>query len=134
MTAADSRRERRAAGRLAVNGDVQARMQTGAVVPVVDLSPTGALLEVYTVLRPGSVHPLRLNIGVRDELAILIRVVRSFIHRFDHQGRGEAQVLYRVAVEFVDMRPMEETVLERWLSSLRYTAVDGGDFDTDLAD
>jgi PilZ domain-containing protein len=134
MAAADRLRDRRSTSRLALNGEVVGRMPSGAVVPLVDLSPNGALLEVYTVLRPGSVHALRLQLGSREEVTIQARVVRSFIHRFDNQARGEAMVLYRVAVEFVELRPPERAALEQSLSSLKYAPASDDDFDTDLGD
>jgi PilZ domain-containing protein len=134
MAAADSPRERRSTSRLSLNGEVVARMQNGTVIPVVDLSLAGALIEVHTALRPGSVHPLRLQLGPREEITLQARVVRSFIHRFDNQTRGEAIVLYRVAVEFGDVQGAERAAMERRLSSLRYTPVDGDDFDTELGD
>jgi hypothetical protein len=134
MAAADSLRERRSTSRLALHGEVLGRMPSGAVVPVVDLSPTGALLEVYSVLRPGSVHGLRLQLGPREEVAVQARVVRSFIHRFDNQARGETVVLYRVAVEFTDLRAAEKAALERRLSLLKDAPPDEDDFDQDLAE
>jgi hypothetical protein len=132
MAAADPLRERRSNSRLSLNGEVVARMQNGTVIPVVDLSLAGALIEVYSVLRPGSVHPLRLQLGPREEITLQARVVRSFIHRFDNQARGEAIVLYRVAVEFGELDGAERAALERRISSLKYAPVDDDDFDTDL--
>jgi hypothetical protein len=131
--AADPTHDRRASSRLPLAGEVVGRMASGTVVPVVDLSAQGALIETYAAMRPGTVHPIRLQLGPRDEVTVQARVVRSFIHRFDNQARGEAVVLYRVAVEFRDLRPAEQQTLERALSSLRYSPVDeDDDFDTDL--
>jgi hypothetical protein len=133
LAAAQRRRERRARSRLALSGEIVARMQNGATVPVVDLSPAGALIEVHSALRPGHVIPLRLHLG-REEATVQAQVVRSFIHRFDNQPGGETTVLYRVAVEFVDLRAADRAALERRLSSLKYSPVDDDDFDTDLDD
>jgi hypothetical protein len=131
--AADPSHDRRATTRLSLTGEVVGRMASGTVVPVVDLSTQGALIEAYSAMRPGTVHPLRLQLGPRDEVTVQARVVRSFIHRFDNQARGDAVVLYRVAVEFRDLQPAERQALERALSTLRYAPVDDDDdFDTDL--
>ena len=47
-------RERRKKIRVAVNGDVHGRINSASAAPVLNLSESGALLEVSSVLRPGS--------------------------------------------------------------------------------
>lgn len=86
-----------------MQGQVQGRIHTVASAPVLDLSEAGALLEVSCVLRPGSIHVLRLSLGPNRQLTISSRVVRSYAHHLEPRGEGEAVVQYRAAVEFVDI-------------------------------
>ena len=57
--AADKGAERRRRPRVAVHGEVMGRIHTVASAPFVDLSESGALLEVACALRPGAFYTLR---------------------------------------------------------------------------
>ena len=129
--------ERRRRPRVPVHGEVMGRIHTVASAPFVDLSESGALLEVTCSLRPGAFYALRFVIpDAGDELVLKTRVVRSFVHGFKTTPGGESLVLYRTAVEFVETTARDKTVLQRHLAAAtRHPepgALDG--FDEDFED
>ena len=121
--------ERRGHPRVAVHGEVLGRIHTTSSAPVVNLSETGALVEVDSVLRPGTVQMLRLPLPGAGDLTLRCRVVRSFIHGYDPAAGEESLVRYRAALEFVSLSDEERTALRAHLG-----AVAGGRReDTELA-
>jgi hypothetical protein len=121
---------------VSVRGEVMGRIHTVASAPFVDLSETGALLEVNCALKPGAFYTLRFEIPAGPELVLKTRVVRSFVQGFQPGPRGESVILYRTAVEFVDMAAPERAILVRHLESAvqhpEPGALDG--FDEDFED
>ena len=109
--------ERRRRPRVAVHGEVMGRIHTVASAPFVDLSETGALLEVACSLRPGAFYTLRFVIPDGHELILKTRVVRSFVQGFQPGPRGESVVVYRTALEFVEMSAPDRATLARHLAS-----------------
>ena len=79
---------------------------------VVDLSLSGALLEVPSSLPSGSRYSVRLT--VEDERAVSLtgEVVRSYVHGFEKGSGGLPAVKYRAAIKFVDVSPKELELLE----------------------
>ena len=108
-------RDRRGRARVAVHGDVLGKIHTTSPAPVVNLSETGALVEVDCVLRPGTVQMLRLPLRGAGELILRCRVVRSFIHGFDRAAGEESVVRYRAALEFVGLSDEERAALRAQL-------------------
>ena len=106
---------RRRSPRVAVTGDVVGRIHTVTAAPILDLSATGALLEVSCALRPGSIYALRVQLSSDHHLNVRSRVVRSFIHGFEPSVGGEAMVKYRAAVEFVEISEAERAILKQHL-------------------
>ena len=104
------RKDRRLRTRVAVHGDVLGKIHATSAAPVVNLSETGALVEVECVLRPGTVQMLRLPLPGSGELTLRCRVVRSFIHGFDRAGE-ESVVRYRAALEFVGLSDEERAAV-----------------------
>ena len=122
-------RDRRVRARVAVHGDVLGKVHATSPAPVVNLSETGALVEVDCVLRPGTVQMLRLPLPGARELILRCRVVRSFIHGFDRAAGEESLVRYRSALEFVGLTEEERAALRAQLE-----ARTGGDHeDAELA-
>ena len=105
------RKDRRLRTRVAVHGDVLGKIHATSAAPVVNLSETGALVEVECVLRPGTVQMLRLPLPGSGELTLRCRVVRSFIHGFDHAAGEESVVRYRAALEFVGLSDEERAAV-----------------------
>ena len=116
---AASGRERRRKLRVAVNGDVEGRINSASAAPVLNLTETGALLEVASVLRPGSLYMLRLPLGHGRQLNLKSRVVRSYVHGFQPKSGGESLVQYRAAVEFVDHSESDKKSLREEIGQLK---------------
>jgi hypothetical protein len=110
-------KDRRVRARVAVHGDVLGKIHVTSPAPVVDLSETGALVEVDCVLRPGTVQMLRLPLRGGGELTLRCRVVRSFIHGFDRAAGEESVVRYRAALEFVGLTDAERAALRAQLEA-----------------
>jgi len=100
-----------------VHGEVMGSIHTVASAPFVDLSETGALLEVTCALKPGSFYRLKFSIPGTGELMLKTRVVRSFVQGFKTGPRGEMVLLYRTALEFVELLEGDRTALRRHLGS-----------------
>ena len=134
--AAGNGAERRRRPRVAVHGEVMGRIHTVASAPFVDLSETGALLEVSCALKPGAFYTLRFGVPEGRELVLKTRVIRSFVQGFQPGPRGESVVVYRTAVEFVETTAQDRAALERHLASASRPpdpgALDG--FDEDFED
>jgi PilZ domain len=110
-------RDRRIRARVAVHGDVLGKVHATSAAPVINLSETGALVEIESVLRPGTVHMLRLPLGDRGQLLLRCRVVRSFIHGFDRAAGEESVVRYRAALEFIGLSEEERAALRAHLGN-----------------
>jgi hypothetical protein len=114
--------ERRRHPRVSVHGEVMGSIHTVASAPFVDLSETGALLEVTCALKPGSFYRLKFKIPGTGELVLKTRVVRSSVQGFKSGPKGETVLVYRTALEFVELLEGERTALKRHLSSGKSTA------------
>jgi hypothetical protein len=117
--------ERRKRVRVTVSGEVQGRIHTVQAAPVLDISETGALLEVPCSLRPGAVYLLHLPIE-GGPLTLQSRVVRSFVHGLTKKADGETVVQYRTAVEFLGLTDTARARLQVHIGS------HGGAFDEDF--
>jgi hypothetical protein len=109
--------ERRRHPRVPVHGEVMGSIHTVASAPFVDLSETGALLEANCALKPGSFYRLRFTIPGTGDMVLKTRVVRSFVHGFRPGPKGENALVYRTAVEFIEMAPADRAALHRHLGS-----------------
>ena len=122
-------RDRRVRARVAVHGDVLGKIHATSPAPIVNLSETGALVEVDCVLRPGTVQMLRLPLPGAGDLVLRCRVVRSFIHGFDRAAGEDSLVRYRAALEFVGLTDEERTALRTQVERAANASHD----DTELA-
>jgi hypothetical protein len=114
---------RRRRTRVRVEGEVSGRIHTVQSAPVIDLSESGALIEVPCTLRPGTVYVLRLPLGT--ELVLRSRVVRSYVHGVKKVGNGETTITYRSALEFVDLGDKERALILEQLA-VRGASLDAG--------
>jgi hypothetical protein len=110
-------RERRKRPRVAVRGEVVGRIHTVTSTPVLDLSENGALLELATALRPGTLYMLRLSVGSLH-LNLRCRVVRTHIHSLTPAEGGETRTTYRAAVEFIDISAEDRQLLRAQLEGM----------------
>ena len=100
-----------------MHGEVMGSIHTVASAPFVDLSLNGALLEANCALKPNSFYRLRFVLPVGRELVLKTRVVRSAIHEFRPGPKGEKELVYRTAVEFIDVPDADREALEAHLGS-----------------
>ena len=110
-------RERRRWPRAPLRGQVVGQIYTEHAAPILDLSEGGALLEVPCALRPRSVYSVRLLIGGETVLTLKASVVRSYVHRVDSSGKGETQIRYHAALQFVDLAPSDHELLRKRIAT-----------------
>ena len=114
--------ERRKQLRVPAKGSVRGRIHTAASVPVLDLSMSGALLEVPCTLKVGEIYTLRLAIRP-DVLAIKSKVVRSYVHGFDKNEGGEMVIKYRAAIHFLDLSDKNQTLIGNYIRDVEKTGL-----------
>lgn len=107
--------ERRRHPRVPVHGEVMGSIHTVASAPFIDLSETGALLEVTCALKPGAFYRLKFAVPGTGELLLKTRVVRSFVQGFKTGPKGETVLLYRTALEFVELLEGDRQALRNHL-------------------
>jgi hypothetical protein len=107
--------ERRRRARVRVEGEVRGRIHTVPSAPVIDLSESGALLEVPCSLHPGSLYVLRLPL--ESEVVLRSRVVRSYVHGLTRRDDGESAISYRAAVEFIDLGDRERAMIREQVAA-----------------
>jgi c-di-GMP-binding flagellar brake protein YcgR len=93
-------RERRKHPRVPLKGEVRGKIHTVSSAPVIDLSVEGALLEVPCALTPKSFYTMRLALSPTEHLEIKSKVIRSYVHGFERNAKGETVIKYRAAVQF----------------------------------
>jgi c-di-GMP-binding flagellar brake protein YcgR len=116
-------KDRRKHPRIDLKGEVSGRIHTIASAPVINLSASGALLEVPCVLKPRSTYTLRLAFGSTHYLDLKVRIIRSYVHGFDRNEKGENVIKYRAAVEFLSISDPQRNALEQYVSRLAGHAV-----------
>lgn len=90
---------------------------------IVDLSLSGALLEVGSALPAKSRYTVRLEQEDGRPLELEGEVVRSYVHGFEKDEKGLPAVKYRAAIQFVDVDPETQDDLERLLGPSSEAAV-----------
>jgi hypothetical protein len=118
MAQSKSSQERRRRPRVKLGGGVVAKVQTVLQAPVIDLSVTGALVEVEEALRPGARCTVRIPLAEGTMLHLGARVVRSTLVALARTGEGGRAARYQAAVEFVDVSDGEATQLNAYLDGL----------------
>ena len=110
-------KERRQYPRVAFEGDLPAKIFAQAAI-LIDLSPTGVLLEVPKPLTANSVNTMKIDLGPERQLVLTGRVVRNFVHRFVKGEDGTTMVKYRVAIEFLNLKENEQEALQTFIDQL----------------
>lgn len=116
-------KERRRHPRVELKGEVRSRIHTVSSAPVINISLSGALVEVPCTLQPGTSYTLRLGLGGERTLALQGRVVRSYVHGFDRNDKGETIIKYRAAIHFSRMEDAQKRTLEELLAAFDDRAV-----------
>jgi hypothetical protein len=107
--------ERRDHPRFAVRANTAGTPEPTWEIPVLDLSLSGALLEVSSGLPRKNRYLVRLPLPAGEALQLQGDVVRSYVHGFDKDSSGRPAVKYRVAIRFIDMSAAERKRLEEFL-------------------
>ena len=110
--------ERRGRPRVKLGGGVVAKVQTVLHAPVIDLSATGALVEVEEALRPGARCTVKIPLSADTMLRLGARVVRSTLVALARKGEGGRSARYQAAVEFVDVSEGDLKQLTAYLDSV----------------
>jgi hypothetical protein len=116
-------RERRKHPRIPLKGEVKGKIHTVSAAPVIDLSVEGALLEVPCVLKPKSMYTMRLAISPTQHLEVKGKVIRSYVHGFERNERGETVIKYRAAVQFQAVPDAQREALHQVVQRLSQNAV-----------
>lgn len=95
-------RERRKAPRVRMQGEPPALVQLKQLkdVSIIDLSPSGALVQHTEPVRPGEIYRLSFAVG-GSQVQVLARAVRVFASDRVALAGGESQLIYRTGMEFV---------------------------------
>ena len=95
--------ERRGQPRVAIDGDLRGEIEASVHAPLMDLSLSGALLEVPSALPANARYSLKLPISETESLEIDAEVVRSYVHGFESVAAGKPAVRYRAAIRFLEL-------------------------------
>ena len=110
-------RERRAAPRLPVSGNVGARARATLNVRLIDLSITGARIEHGELLRPGSTCVFQLPPAI-GSVVLSARVVHSAVIGATPISDGDRQLRYQSGLAFVNATPEQWAALEEIVKRL----------------
>jgi hypothetical protein len=108
---------------VSLNGEVRGKIHTEASAPVINLSLTGALLEVPCTLQVGAFYTLRLALHADRFVDVKGKVVRSFVHGFDKNEKGEMVIKYRAAIQFQSVGDAQKEALEKFFQGMERAAV-----------
>ncbi len=103
---------------MSLNGEVRGRIHTVASAPIINISVSGALLEVPCTLRVGALYTIRLAIEQDEVLEVKAKIVRSYVHGFAKNERGETVIKYRAAVQYDGLSDTNRDVLESFLQNV----------------
>ena len=105
--------ERRDHPRVPIDGQLQGEIEASVVAPLMDLSLSGALIEVPSALPANARYALKLPMSETESLEIHAEVVRSYVHGFDSITAGKPAVKYRAAIKFVDLTDAQQQSLKQ---------------------
>ena len=105
--------ERRDHPRVPIDGQLQGEIETFVVAPLMDLSLSGALIEVPSALPANARYALKLLMSETDSVEIQAEVVRSYVHGFDSVSAGKPAVKYRAAIKFIDLTAAQKKSLKQ---------------------
>ena len=103
--------ERRDHPRVPIDGQLQGEIEACVVAPLMDLSLSGALIEVPSALPANARYSLKLPMSETEFIEIQAEVVRSYVHGFETVSAGKPAVKYRAALRFVDLTDAQEKQL-----------------------
>jgi hypothetical protein len=105
--------ERRDYPRVPIDGQLQGEIEACVVAPLMDLSLSGALIEVPSALPANARYALKLPLSDTESVEIHAEVVRSYVHGFDTLSAGKPAVKYRAAIKFVELTDAQQQKLKK---------------------
>jgi len=105
--------ERRDHPRVPIDGQLEGEIDASVVAPLMDLSLSGALLEVPSALPANARYALKLPTSETESLELHAEVMRSYVHGFDSASVGKPAVKYRAAIKFVDLTDAQQQSLKQ---------------------
>ena len=106
--------DRRGHPRVPIAGELQGKIETTIEAPLVDLSLSGALLEMPSALAANTRYRLKVDTSDGGEpFQVDVEVVRSYVHGFDRDGSGQPAVKYRVAIRFFEITDPQRAMLQK---------------------
>jgi len=96
-----------------MDGQVQGEIEASVVAPLMNLSLSGALIEVPSALPANARYALKLPMSETESLELLAEVVRSYVHGFDSVRAGKPAVKYRAAIKFIDLTDAQQKSLKQ---------------------
>jgi hypothetical protein len=115
MAQEQSPQDRRRRPRVKLDGGLVANVQTVLQAPIIDLSVSGALIEIEEALRPSNRCTVRLPVGEDQTLRLTARVMRSVLVSLAREGDAGSAARYQVALEFVDLSDESAATLNAYL-------------------
>lgn len=103
--------ERRRHPRVPVHGKVSGKIHAFAEAEVINLSRSGALLQVPNSPAIGALYPLRLSFSNLEPLELKAKVVRCEAYENRRNGEGESTMVFRVGVIFTELTKSQEQVI-----------------------
>jgi hypothetical protein len=107
--------ERRDHPRFTVKASLAGTAERSWEIPVLNVSLSGALLEVSSSQPSKRRYLVRLPLEGANALELEGEVVRSYVHGFDKDANGRPSVKYRVAIRFTGLGATETKTLEEFL-------------------
>ena len=114
----EGKEDRRRSIRWAVEERTAGRITAIYDASLINISVSGALIEHSDLVRPGTLSDLTFVVR-GQEVSLRCRVVRSAVHRAEVRTEGERELIFRTALEFLDMSEDSLRLIAEYLDSLR---------------
>ena len=108
--------ERRDHPRVPIDGQLQGEIEAFVEAPLMDLSLSGALIEVPSALPANARYALKCSMSETEFLEIHAEVVRSYVQGFDTVSAGKPAVKYRAALKFVDLTDAQTASIKQLMA------------------
>jgi CheY-like chemotaxis protein len=113
----DTTSERRRAVRFRLRLRAPALLQLREV-NLIDISPSGALVEHTEPVRPGEIYHLSFMVE-GQQLQMLARAIRAFASHHVTVAGGERQIVYRTGMDFLGVEKSAAALIADYMDRLR---------------
>jgi CheY-like chemotaxis protein len=113
----DTTSERRRAVRFRLRLGAPALLQLREV-NLIDISPSGALVEHIEPVRPGEIYHLSFMVEGK-QLQVLARAIRAFASHHVTVTGGERQIVYRTGMDFLGVEKSAAALIADYMDRLR---------------